>query len=82
MPDFKVCVLNKDKPKIIRLVGNSPLMREVPSDPLIVKRSMCVNDDGKFVTVILSDDRDHPINKLFRTIIGKYKYDKESNTRT
>ena len=82
MPDFKVCVLNKDKPKIIRLIGNSPLMRENPTDPLIVKRSMCVNDDSKFVTVILSDDRDHPINKLFRTIIGKYKFDKENNTRT
>ena len=81
VPDFEVCVLNKDKPKIIRLVGNSPLMRENPTDPLIVKRSMCVNDDGDYVTVILSDDRDHPINKLFRTIIGKYQYNKETKVR-
>lgn len=82
IPEFKCCVLNKEKPKIIRLIGNSPLMREIPTDPLIVKRSMCIDDNGKWVTVILSDDRDHPINKLFRTIIGKYKYNKETKVRT
>lgn len=82
VPEFKCCVLNKEKPKIIRLIGNSPLMREIPTDPLIVKRSMCIDDNGKWVTVILSDDRDHPINKLFRTIIGKYKYNKETKVRT
>lgn len=81
VPDFKVCVLNKDTPKIIRLIGNSPLMREIPSDPLIVKRSVCIDDNGNYTTVVLSDDRDHPINKLFRTIIGKYKYNKEDKTR-
>ena len=82
IPDFKVCVLNKEKPKIIRLIGNSPLMRELPSDPIVVKRSMCITDDGKWATIILSENRDHPVNKLFRTIIGKYKYDKDTKTRT
>ena len=37
VPDFQCCVLKKDTPKIIRLVGNAPSMREVPSDALIVK---------------------------------------------
>ena len=82
LPEFKTCVLNKEKPKIVRLMGNSPLMREKPTDPIIVKRSMCVDDEGHWATVILSDDREHPINRLFRTIIGKYKYDKETKTRT
>lgn len=82
IPEFECCVLNKEKPRIIRLIGNSPLMRENPTDPYIVKRSMCIDDNGKWSTVILSDDRDHPINKLFRTIVGKYKYNKENKTRT
>lgn len=82
VPEFKVVVLNKDKPKILRLVGNSPLMRHEPSDPLIVKRSMCVTDDGNYATIILPEDRDNPINKLFRTIVGKYKYDKNTKTKT
>lgn len=82
MPEFECCVLNKEKPKIIRLIGNSPLMRENPTDPYIVKRSMCIDDNGKWSAVILSDDRDHPINKLFRTIVGKYKYNKENKIRT
>lgn len=81
-PTFETCVLNKETPKIIRLMGNSPLMREKPTDPIIVKRSMCVDDNGHWATVILSDDRNHPINVLFRTIIGKYKYDKDTKTRT
>ena len=78
LPEFKCCVLTKEQPKVIRLIGNSPLMRQVKSDPLIVKRSMCIDDDGHYCTIILSDDRDNLINKLFRTIIGKYKYDKET----
>lgn len=82
LPEFKCCVLTKEQPKVIRLIGNSPLMRQVKSDPLIVKRSMCIDDDGHYCTIILSDDRDNLINKLFRTIIGKYKYDKETKTKT
>jgi hypothetical protein len=81
IPDFKVCVLKKDTPKILRLVGNSPLMRELPSDPLIVKRAFVKTDDDKWTTIIMSEDRDHPVNKLWRTIIGKYKYDKENKTK-
>ena len=81
IPEFKCCVLKKDKPKIIRLIGNSPLMHEDPTDPLIVKRAMCLDDDGNWATIIMSDDREHPVNKLWRTIIGKYKWDKENNTR-
>ena len=81
VPDFKTVVLKKDTPKIIRLVGNSPLMRELPSDGLIVKRAFVKTDDDKWSTIILSDDRDHPVNKLWRTIIGKYTYDKDTKTR-
>ncbi len=81
VPDFKTCVLKKDQPKIIRLIGNSPLMREDPTDPIIVKRAFVKTDDDKWTTIILSDDRDNPVNKLWRTIIGKYKYDKENDVR-
>lgn len=81
VPDFKVCVLKKDTPKILRLVGNSPLMRESVYDPLIVKRALVKTDDDKWTTIIMPDDRDHPVNKLWRTIIGKYKYDKENKTK-
>lgn len=81
VPDFKVCVLKKDTPKILRLVGNSPLMRESVYDPLIVKRAFVKTDDDKWTTIIMSEDRDHPVNKLWRTIIGKYKYDKENKTK-
>ena len=79
--DFKTCVLSKDKPRIIRLIGNSPLMRESVYDPLIVKRAFVKTDDDKWTTIILSDDRDNPVNKLWRTIIGKYTYDKENKTK-
>lgn len=81
VPEFKTCVLSKDKPRIIRLLGNSPLMRESVYDPLIVKRAFVKTDDDKWTTIILSDDRDHPVNKLWRTIIGKYTYDKENKTK-
>ena len=81
VPEFKTCILKKDTPKIIRLVGNSPLMRENPTDPIIVKRALVKTDDGKWTTIILGDDRDHPVNKLWRTIIGKYKYDKENKVK-
>jgi len=81
VPEFKTCILKKDTPKIIRLVGNSPLMRESVYDPLIVKRAFVKTDDDKWTTIIMSDDRDHPVNKLWRTIIGKYKYDKENKTK-
>ena len=81
VPEFKTCILKKDTPKIIRLVGNSPLMREDPTDPIIVKRALVKTDDGKWATIILGDDRDHPVNKLWRTIIGKYKYDKENKVK-
>ena len=81
VPEFKTCVLSKDKPRIIRLLGNSPLMRESVYDPLIVKRAFVKTDDDKWTTIILSDDRDNPVNKLWRTIIGKYTYDKENKTK-
>lgn len=81
VPEFKTCILKKDTPKIIRLVGNSPLMRENPTDPIIVKRALVKTDDGKWATIIMSDDREHPVNKLWRTIIGKYKYDKENKVK-
>lgn len=81
VPTFKTVVLKKDTPKIIRLVGNSPLMRELPSDGLIVKRAFVKTDDDKWSTIILSEDREHPVNKLWRTIIGKYTYDKDTKTR-
>ena len=81
VPEFKTVILNKDKPKIIRLIGNSPLMRESVYDPLIIKRAFVKTDDDKWSTVILSEDREHPVNKLWRTIIGKYTYDKDTKTR-
>ena len=81
VPDFKTCVLSKDKPKIIRLIGNSPLMRESVYDGLIVKRAFVKTDDDKWTTIIMSEDREHPVNKLWRTIIGKYTYDKENKTK-
>ncbi len=81
VPDFKTCVLSKDKPKIIRLIGNSPLMRESVYDALIVKRAFVKTDDDKWTTIIMSEDREHPVNKLWRTIIGKYTYDKENKTK-
>ena len=81
VPDFKTCVLSKDKPKIIRLIGNSPLMRESVYDGLIVKRAFVKTDDDKWTTIMLSDERDNPVNKLWRTIIGKYTYDKENKTK-
>ena len=81
VPEFKTCVLSKDKPRIIRLIGNSPLMREEPTDPIIVKRAFVKTDDDKWTTIIMSDDRDNPVNKLWRTIIGKYTYDKENKTK-
>lgn len=81
IPDFECCVLGKENPKIIRLIGNTPSMRDKPTDPLIVKRSFVVGDDGNYSTIILSDDKDHPVNRLFRDILGKYDYDKANKTR-
>lgn len=81
VPDFKTVILKKEQPRIIRLVGNSPLMRENPTDGLIIKRAFIKTDDDKWANIIMPEDRDNPINKLWRTIIGKYKYNKDTKTR-
>ena len=81
IPDFKTVILKKEQPRVIRLVGNSPLMRENPTDALIIKRAFIKTDDDKWVTIIMPEDRNNPINKLWRTIIGKYKYNKDTKTR-
>lgn len=81
VPDFKTVVLKKEQPRVIRLVGNSPLMRENPTDGLIIKRAFIKTDDDKWANIIMPEDRDNPINKLWRTIIGKYKYNKDTKTR-
>ena len=81
VPDFKTVILKKEQPRVIRLVGNSPLMRENPTDGLIIKRAFIKTDDDKWANIIMPEDRDNPINKLWRTIIGKYKYNKDTKTR-
>ena len=81
VPDFKTVVLKKEQPRVIRLVGNSPLMRESVYDGLIIKRAFVKTDDDKWTNIIMPEDRDNPINKLWRTIIGKYKYNKDTKTR-
>lgn len=81
VPEFECAVLKPNTGHIIRLVGNSLEMAEADSDPLLVERSLIKGDDGKFFSYIWSSDSDHPMRKFMRTILGKYKWDKENRSR-
>lgn len=81
VPEFECAVLKPNKGHIIRLVGNSLEMAETDSDPYMVERSLIKGDDGKFFSYIWSEDSEHPMRKLMRTILGKYKWDKENRCR-
>lgn len=81
VPNFECAVLKPNVGHIVRLVGNSLEMAELPSDPLMVERSLIKGDDGKFFNYIWSTDSEHPMRKLMRTVLGKYKWDKENRCR-
>lgn len=81
VPDFKYCVLTKNEPKIIRLLGASLEMSKELTDPVIVNKALCCDDEGKYVNIIYSSDPNHPMNKLMKTILGKYTWDKEKKCR-
>lgn len=81
VPDFKCAVLKPNKGIIIRLIGNSVEMAEKDTDPIIVEKSMIKGDDDKWFNLIWSKDENHPMNKIRKTILGKYSWDKENKCR-
>lgn len=81
IPEFECAVLKPNMCHVIRLLGNSLEMADKPTDPVMVERSFIKGDDGKFFGYIWSDDPDHPVRAFMRTILGKYKWDKENRCR-
>ena len=81
VPQFQTVCLNPNKSHVIRFIGNAIEMSTEPTDPIIVNRSMVKGDDDKWFTIIWSDDMEHPMNKLKKTVLGKYKWDNELKTR-
>lgn len=81
VPEFECVFLKPNQGYVIRLVGNSLEMAQEDSDPLMVERSLIKGDDGKFFGYIWSSDPDHIMRRFMRTILGKYKWDKENRCR-
>ena len=80
VPKFETVILNPNHSHVIRILGESLEGRKNPSDMLEIRKSLICDDDGKYFNVIWSDDENHPMNKLRKTILGKYKWDKETKT--
>lgn len=82
IPNFKTVSLNPNKSRVIRILGEALEMHEKPTDMIQIQKSLICGDDGKYFNVIWSNDSEHPLNKLRKTILGKYKYNKETKERT
>lgn len=82
VPKFKTLALNPNHSHVIRILGESMECHEKPTDMIMIEKSLICDDDGKWFNVIWSNDTEHPMNKLRKTILGKYKYDKETKTKT
>lgn len=81
VPEFEVCVLKPNRCHIVRLIGNSVETAEKNSDPILVEKSMILDDEKKWFTLIWSRDMEHPMRKLMKTVLGSYEYDQEKKQR-
>lgn len=81
VPQFECAVLKPNHGMVIRLIGNSVEMAEKDTDPIMVERSMIKGDDDKWFNLIWSSDSEHPMNKLKKVVLGKYKWDKDTKFR-
>lgn len=79
IPDITYLPLTQNKCHVFRMVGESLEMREKPTDPFMIERSMVKDDDGKWFTMIWDKDSDWPMRRLMR-VLAKYKWDKELNS--
>lgn len=80
-PQFETVCLKANKGFPLRFIGNPPEARELNSDALLVERSLIKGDDDKFFTLIWSQDSEHPMRKLMRTILGKYTWNQDTKSR-
>lgn len=81
VPTFETVCLNPNKSHVIRLIGNAVEMSSAPTDPVVVNRSLIKDDSDNWFTLIWSDDMEHPMNKLKKVVLGKYKWNDELKTR-
>lgn len=81
VPKMEFEALTPNTSHIVRLIGNALEMATEPTDPIQVEKSLIMGDDGNYFNVIWSNDKDHPMRKLMRTILGKYTWDAEKKCR-
>ena len=74
--------LKEDTPVIVRVVGESMEMHQAKSDCVVVNKSFCKNDNGKWVNIIWGNEPNNLLNSWRRSLIGKYSYDKSTKTYT
>lgn len=72
MPDFHYLTLEQDKCQVFRMLGESLEMRNKPTDPLMIERSIIRADDNSYFTCIWHQDKDWPLRVLARKL-AKYK---------
>lgn len=81
VPEYETCVLKPNKCYIVRLLGNSIETADKDTDPILVEKSMILDDEKKWFTLIWSSDPEHPMRKLMKTVLGTYEYDQEKKQR-
>jgi len=81
IPDFEYLTLEQNKCQVFRMVGDTIEMRNKPSDPLLVEKSIIQADDGSYFTCIWHPNKDWPFRNLVRKL-AKYKYDPKAKTKT
>lgn len=81
VPDFEYLELKQNACQVFRMVGESIEMRKVPSDPLLVERSLIRADDDTYFNCVWHPNKDWPLRVLTRKLC-KYKWDAKTKTRT
>lgn len=80
IPDYKYLYLKPNACQVFRMVGNPLEVRSLPTDPIMVERSVIVDDNGEYFTLIWSPDKDHPLNILRRKLC-KFSYKEKDGSK-
>jgi hypothetical protein len=80
IPDYKYLYLKPNTCQVFRMVGNPLVVRKEITDPVQVDRSLIIDDEGNYFTLIWNMDKSHPLNLLKRKLT-KYSYGKEKKVK-
>jgi hypothetical protein len=79
IPDYKYLFLKPNACQVFRMVGNPVEVRKELSDPMLVERSLIIDDAQEYFPLIWSNDPNHPLNVLRRKLV-KYTYVKKDGS--